>query len=262
MRQHFHAHYCNSVQPCKHIRLTVITAWMLLLVGCSTEKAPFQEPAGQVKAAPVPQRQDTPVAEKSIVPPEKFAGKPGEWHSLFDGSTLKGWKITDFAGHGDVRVEEGAIVLDQGVMTGVNWTSAIPTMNYEIALDAKRVEGSDFFCGLTFPVGTNPCSFIVGGWGGGVVGISSLDGEDAANNETTKVAEFEKNRWYAVKVRVEPKKIQAWIDNEKYVDVDTSERRIGIRPEVELSRPLGISSWSTTAALRNIRVRQLNPPSQ
>ena len=237
---------------------------MLLLVGCSTEKAPSrQATVREVEQTPAPPRQNIPpLAEKPLAAPEKFAGKPGEWQSLFDGNTLKGWKITDFAGHGDVRVENGAIILDQGVMTGVTWTSAIPKMNYEIALDAKRVDGSDFFCGLTFPVGTNPCSFIVGGWGGGVVGISSLDGEDAANNETTKVAEFEKGRWYAVKVRVEPKKIEAWIDNEKYVNVDTTDRRISIRGEVELSRPLGIASWSTTAALRNIRVRELSPPSQ
>jgi len=143
-------------------------------------------------------------------------------------------------------------------MTGVNWTNPMPaTMNYEIALEAMRVEGSDFFCGLTFPVAKDPCSFIVGGWGGGVVGLSSLDGEDAANNETTKVAEFEKGRWYAIRVRVQPSRIQTWIDGEKYVDVDTTDRKISIRIEVELSRPLGIASWNTKAALKNIRMRKL-----
>ncbi len=97
----------------------------------------------------------------------------------------------------------------------------------------------------------------MGGWGGGVVGLSSLDGEDAANNETTKVGQFDKGRWYAIRVRVEPARIQAWIDDENYVDVTTTDRRISIRIEVELSRPLGIASWSTTAALKNIRMRKL-----
>src|SRR2546430_1403313 len=120
-----------------------------------------------------------------------------------------------------------------------------------------RVEGSDFFCGLTFPVGTNPCSLIVGGWGGGVVGLSSLDGEDAANNETTKVMNFEKGRWYKIRLRVQPTTIEAWIDEEKIVDVNTTDRRISIRFEVEPSVPFGIATWSTTGAIRNIRLRRL-----
>src|SRR5262245_58340085 len=72
--------------------------------------------------------------------------------SLFDGRTLAGWAITDFAGHGEVSVEDGKLILGNGVMTGVTWTNALPRMNYEISLEAMRVEGNDFFCALTFPV--------------------------------------------------------------------------------------------------------------
>jgi len=39
--------------------------------------------------------------------------------------------------------------------------------------------------------------------------------------------------------------------------VELKDKRISIRPEVELSRPLGISCFSTTAALRDIKVRLL-----
>ena len=131
-------------------------------------------------------------------------------------------------------------------MTGVTWTNDIPRMNYEVELEAMRVDGSDFFCALTFPVGTNPCSLIIGGWGGGVVGLSSLDGEDAANNETTKYMSFENGRWYKVRLRVAPNQIQSWIDSDKVVDVVTTDRRISIRIEVELSVPFGIATWSTT----------------
>lgn len=154
-------------------------------------------------------------------------------------------------------MEGGKIILEMGVMTGITWTNEIPRLDYEVDLDAMRVEGSDFFCGLTFPVGENPCSLIVGGWGGGVVGLSSLDGEDAANNERTHYMNFEKGRWYHIRLRVTGPSIQAWIDAEKVVDVVTTGHRISIRSEVELSRSFGISSWSTTAALRNIRVRRL-----
>ena len=54
-------------------------------------------------------------------------------------------------------------------------------------------------------------------------------------------------------------KIEAWIDQQKQVDVDTTGKKISIRPEVEKSRPLGISCYSTTAGLRNIRWRSLEP---
>src|SRR5262249_54003361 len=131
-------------------------------------------------------------------------------------------------------------------------------IDYEISLEAMRVSGSDFFCGLTFPVGEAPCSFIVGGWGGGVVGLSSIDGSDASENETTQYKEFTTGRWYKVRVRVTKEKIEAWIDDKKMVDLPTKDRGISIRVEVELSRPLGISSYATTAALRDIKLRRLD----
>src|SRR5207247_113220 len=130
-----------------------------------------------------------------------------------DGKTLQGWKTSKFGGEGQVAVQDGRIVIAMGnPMSGVTWTGEFPKIDYEISLEAMRVDGSDFFCGLTFPVGESPCSFIVGGWGGGVVGLSSIDGSDASENETTKYQEFDKRRWYAVRVRVSKDKIEAWID--------------------------------------------------
>ena len=148
-----------------------------------------------------------------------------------------------------------AVVLEQGVMTGLTWTNDLPTSNYEISLEAMRVSGGDFFCGLTFPVGKDPCSFIVGGWGGGVVGLSNVDGEDAAHNETTKYMKFEEGRWYRIRVRVLPASIQAWIDDEQMVNLVTTDRTIAIRLEMELCKPLGLATWSTTGAVRNMTLR-------
>jgi hypothetical protein len=177
---------------------------------------------------------------------------------LFDGRSLDGWKKTRFGGEGDVEVKDGRIVMSAGSpMTGLTWTREFPKIDYEISLEAMRVDGSDFFCGLTFPVAESPCSFIVGGWGGGVVGLSSIDGADASENETTKYQEFESGRWYPIRVRVTKEKIEAWLDNKQMVDLPTKDRRISIRIEVELSRPLGIACYSTTAALRDIKVRPL-----
>ena len=130
-------------------------------------------------------------------------------------------------------------------------------MDYEIRLEAMRADGSDFFCGLTFPVNDSFASLILGGWGGTVCGISCLDGEDAANNETTTSILFKNRAWYAVRLRVTKDKLEAWLDNEKIVNADTKDRRIGVRIEVEESRPLGLATFQTTAALRNVRWRKL-----
>ena len=179
--------------------------------------------------------------------------------SLFDGKTLTGWKKTAFGGEGDVEVEDGRIVMRAGnPMTGITWTGDYPKMDYEISLEAMRVDGSDFFCGLTFPVGAAPCTFVVGGWGGGVIGLSSINGMDASENETTRYQEFVNGRWHKIRVRVTKDKIESWLDDKQMADVETTDRKISIRPEVELSRPLGIACFATTAALRDIKVLRLN----
>ncbi|MEY2411276.1 MAG: hypothetical protein QOF48_3946 [Verrucomicrobiota bacterium] len=231
------------------VRIVVLA---MVLAGCSTPRAGDRGPA-----VPNP---PPPVAIVSSPPRPAPSNATGVvWRTLFDGKTLAGWGVTDFAGRGEVKVTDGKILLESGVMTGIHWTNAanLPRVDYEIALDAMRVEGSDFFCGLTFPVKADPCSFIVGGWGGGVVGLSSLDGQDAANNDTTKYMNFDNGRWFAIRVRVTTDRIQCWIDDEQLVDVETKERRISIRPEVEASLPLGVAAWSTAAAVKNIRIRKL-----
>ncbi len=185
-----------------------------------------------------------------------------QWQPLFDGKSLKGWKETDFGGQGDVAVENGNLKLEYGeTLTGITYSSdkELPTTNYEIALEAMRTDGIDFFCGLTFPVDKSHCSLIVGGWAGTVVGLSSIDGKDASDNDTTRFMTFKNNQWYKIRLRVTSKKIQAWIDDKRVVDQNTEGRQISTRNEVDLSKPLGISVWQSEAALRNVRLRQLSP---
>jgi hypothetical protein len=195
-------------------------------------------------------------ASQAAEPKEAIDAAP--WKSLFDGRSLKGWKASDFPGHNKVEVKDGMIVMLAGSqMTGITWTGEYPKINYEIALDAQRVDGSDFFCGLTFPLGDSPCSLILGGWGGGVVGLSSINGSDASENETSQYMEFKAGQWYRVRLRVSDARIEAWIDDKKAIDVPTQDRKFSIRPEVMLSKPLGFSCYETTAALRDIKLRRL-----
>ncbi len=178
---------------------------------------------------------------------------------LFNGRDLTGWSVTNFGPQGPVRVSNQAIILGFGDgCTGITWQRDFPAINYEISLDAMRVGGNDFFCGLTFPVRNEFCTFIVGGWGGTVVGISSIDGEDASENFTATTRSFEKQRWYHIRVRVTTQVLQAWIDGEQMVEVPVKEHHFSVRSEVRLSRPLGICAWQTSAALKNIRFRTLD----
>ncbi len=187
------------------------------------------------------------------------AAKADDWKPLFDGKSLGAWKIADFSGRGEVKVANGQIVLDAGNdITGVNYTGEVPKMNYEVELEAMKLQGSDFFTALTFPVADEHVTFVVGGWGGAVVGISSVNGDDASENETTQFVKFENNKWYKLRVRVTEKKIEAWIDDDQIVNLETADKKLGMRPgEIELSMPFGIATFRTAAALKGLRMRSV-----
>jgi hypothetical protein len=194
-------------------------------------------------------------AEPSVSVPADSLG----WNYLFDGETLDGWEITNFGPQGPVYVSGGSIILEMGDgTTGITIKDKFPTMNYEVELEARKITGNDFFCGMTFPVEDSYCSLIVGGWSGPVVGLSSIDDLDASENETQILKKFEHDTWYKIRLKVTPDKIEAWIDDEQVVNFETAGRKLSIRPEVGLSRPFGIASWRTTAALRDIKVRDLS----
>jgi hypothetical protein len=181
------------------------------------------------------------------------------WKPLFDGKSLTNWKSANFGGEGDVAVKDGAIVMERGNdMTGVTYgRDDFPKMDYEVTLEGKKIKGGDFFCTTTFPVGDSHCSLVVGGWGGSVVGLSSINSFDASENETTKNVTFKEDQWYRVRIRVTKERIEAWIDNDKVVNVVTKDKKISIRAECELSKPFGVATWRTTGAVRDVRVRAL-----
>jgi Domain of Unknown Function (DUF1080) len=193
--------------------------------------------------------------------PEAAANEKPAGKSLFDGKSLAGWTITKFGGEGAVAVENGAIVLPMGQpLTGITIQdgSKLPNDNYEITLQAMKRKGDDFFCGLTFPVRDNHASFVVGGWGGGVVGLSSINDLDASENETTQYEKFDRDRWYKIRVRVAGGKVECWIDDTQYVDVELKDKKVSTRIEVDPSKPLGICCFNVEAALKDIRLTRLN----
>lgn len=191
----------------------------------------------------------------------------GDWRELLDGKTMAGWVQSGFEGEGAVRVvspfREGqsAIVIERGTtLSGITWTrgSSLPRSNYEISLEAMRLEGSDIFCGLTFPVGPAACTLVVGGWGGSVVGLSSVDRADASQNETSREMDFADQRWYRIRLQVTEATITAWIDDVLVVQLRTAGRALSLRPgDIQKSLPLGVATYMTRAAVRAIRLRRL-----
>ena len=143
----------------------------------------------------------------------------------------------------------------------------LPREGYEISWDAMRVDGTDFFSALTFPVGKreegkeDKCvSFVNGGWGGWVVGISSINHQFASENETTRSFEFVNGRWYHFTLQVTPEVIRCLIDGKDQFKVDIREKALAMHPsEIQRCVPLGFCSYQTTGAIRNVQIRKLAP---
>lgn len=240
---------------------------LMLFGGCARMRYATPPPFASNVIAPLPEPKTAPTPEEILgragaQPSAAFEGDG--WRELFDGKSFTGWQETKFDQGGKVTVTNGLLVLQRGQpFVGVNGTNELPKVNYEIAFDALRVAGEDFFCGLTFPVRDAYCSLIVGGWGGGIVGISNVDGGDASENETTKYVSFETGRWYRIRLRVTEQKIEAWIEQKKVVNLVTTGRKLEVRfGEIMQSRPFGLAAWDTSAAFRAIKVRTVTGPAE
>ncbi len=177
---------------------------------------------------------------------------------LFDGVSMDNWQVIDFEGHGNISIEDSCIIIGKGeLISGIRWTEDFPGTNYEINFYGKRIEGSDFFCGMTFPVKESFLTLVLGGWGGRLTGLSCIDGYDAANNMTGIVFPFASGWWYAVRLRVTDSRIEAWVEDEKIVDFTIANSRLSLRWEMESSVPFGITTYKTTGAIRNLRLHMI-----
>lgn len=181
------------------------------------------------------------------------------WVAMFDGRSLRGWKEAPFSGRGEVRVENGIIRLGKGRTTGITWTGEFPKSNYEIRFEAARLDGKDFFASLVFPVNDSYCSWINGGWDGTVVGLSNLEGNDASENDTSTIRDFDLGRWYSFRLAVTESRVRAWIDESMVIDLDYRGRDVALRfDDSDLCAPLGFMSYATTGGIRKVEYRVLD----
>lgn len=183
--------------------------------------------------------------QESHPPPAAWTDLTGQWEHVTGGSvdesdTLRlGWGET---------------------LTAVKWTGAIPEPPFELELEARLLDGTDFFCAITFPVRDDgTCvTLVIGGWGGATVGISSIDDQDARENETTTYRKFVTDTWYRIRIVRNRERIETWIDDEKVIDLDTTGKRLSLRPgPIEVCAPFGLATWQSSGEIRNARWRSL-----
>jgi hypothetical protein len=149
-------------------------------------------------------------------------------------------------------------------MTGVVFPAweeiGLPGTGYAIEYEAMRIEGEDSFGMLTFPVGSHQAhaTFVLGGWGGTVTGISSIDFADANENSTRGEQRFEGGLWYRVRLEVRPEDLRAWVDGRLVVNATIRGRKVGLRSGfIDHCVPLGFATWNTEARVRAVRVEKL-----
>ena len=241
------------------LALIVFPLFALNFAACNAIST-AQEPKADTKPAQAASDAKSEKSDGEKSNADKAASDKEGWKPLLEEKSLEGWEATNFGGEGKVAVADHVLTLEMGdPLTGITYKRVFPTSNFEIELEAKRVEGSDFLCGLTFPVGEKHCSFIAGGWGGGVLGISSVDGFDASENSTTQFMEFKNNQWYRFKVRVDDKAITAFIDGKKVVEQEIAGHEFSVRGEVLANRPLGYCAFQSKVQVRDIKWRPAPP---
>ena len=187
----------------------------------------------------------------------------------------RGWKPIEFGGEGKVIIKDGLIQMDFGdPITGVRWTGPIegddaksgandaklpvlPRDNYELRWECRRDQGFDFLCAFTFPIGKERASLVMGGWGGGITGLSSIDGYDASDNQTTMFKAFDNKKWYSARVRVDSKKVTVWVDDTELFDHPREGHQFDIRFEMDPCLPFGIANFECDSQVRNVQIRRL-----
>jgi len=235
-------HCCRAVCPSgKILRLTSVLLLCALLVPAQILPAFGQDTSAK--------ESQTPTRDQ------------GERELYWEGDRLSDWTVSEFGSQREVRQLEGGFEIQAGYpLSGVQTTAKDwPKVDYEIEWEFQRVEGNDFPCCLTFPVADSHCSVVIGGWGGTLVGLSCIEGQDAAHNDTAKHVVFENGKWYRARLQVKGDHIRCWIDDREVISRDIKGQKLSVRNEVQLSRPLGICSFETTAQIRSFRVYRLTP---
>ena len=186
-----------------------------------------------------------------------------ETDALFNGKDLSGWKAADIWGNGKVEaLSNGVVSCGLGKpLTGLAYTNSFPTMSYEVKMEALRKEGSDFFVAMTIPVESNACTVVIGGWGGNLCGISSINFMDASENQYSESVSFKNDVWYTLRVRVTPGLLEVFLNDTLYtakVPFESSSAfTLRAGSDIDKTKPFGLATYETKALWRNLSVTTL-----
>jgi len=185
------------------------------------------------------------------------------WIDLFDGKTLRGWNLLTeghFVNCGVVGVSDGAIKLGKGrECTGIHWSQGVPEDDYEVEIVAVRCDGSRDFASIVFPIGDEQAALIVGGFKAGTaVRFADVNGTDHYQPAMADV-DFKPGRWGRVRLRVTRSKLTAWIDGLQTIDLPRAGHTFSLHEQLQGCQGLCVFSYATSALIRSIRLRRLNP---
>ncbi len=195
--------------------------------------------------------------------PKPAAPAPKAEAPMIAQNDLTGWKIvSEMTDHGPVTVKDGVLSLGEGKpMTGVVYTGPkkLPVDDYEVTFEARRVDGADFFAALTFPVRDDKtfATFILGGWGGSLTGISCINFQSADENEASGTFNFENGKWYKIRLEVSSKRLVGHIDSHDCFDVSIEDKKISLRfGDIEYCKPFGFATYLTKGEIRNLQIKK------
>ncbi len=178
---------------------------------------------------------------------------------------IQAWQPAGIPDEGMINAKLDELSVGIGLpMTGAKWTrwnkAGLPQTSYQIEYETMRSEGEDIFGMCTFPVGSHQshATFVIGGWGGTLTGISSIDFKDASENQTRGEQTFENHRWYRVRIEVRPEVLRAWVNDKPVVNASIKGRQVTLRPGfIDHCLPFGFATWNTHAKIRKVLIRLL-----
>lgn len=89
------------------------------------------------------------------------------------------------------------------------------------------------------------------------MGLSNVDDMSAVDNSTTRSIQFKKGTWYDIEAEVSDKTIVVALDDKVIIEQDLKDHRFEVWPQQEPARPLGITTYDTKGAIRDVVVTRL-----